>query len=234
MDESAGGSASREPSSGARRVSKALAETTRLEAFSDGVFAIVLPLLILDLRAPSGDGPLLDRLVHQWPSYVAYLASFAFVAVVWVNHHSTFTRIRQVDSGLMWRNILLLLVTSIFPFPTAVLGETFQHGTRDDQTVALALYAAVGAVNALTWWLLFHHVEKHPELIAQGVGVTYFREGRTRALVGIVSYLVAIGVALVEPWAALALNAVLPIFYGVTSGGSVSMPAVGRARKASG
>jgi uncharacterized membrane protein len=81
-----------------------LAESGRIEAFSDGVLAIVITLLVLDLRAPEERGAMLHQLLQQWPAYVAYLASFAYVGVIWVNHHQLFTRIAAVDTGLLWRN----------------------------------------------------------------------------------------------------------------------------------
>ena len=100
-----------------------LTESTRVEAFSDGVFAIAITLLVLDLKAPMSHGKFLHDLLSQWPAYVAYLASFAYVGVIWVNHHQLFTRIARVNAGLLWRNLALLLTTSVLPFPTAVIGS---------------------------------------------------------------------------------------------------------------
>src|SRR5207249_2800824 len=111
--------------------------TARLEAFSDGVLAIVITLLVLDLRAPTTRGSMLHELVHQWPIYISYLASFAYVGVIWVSHHQLFTRIDSVDTGLLWRNLALLLPTSVLPFPTAVLGKAFQSGSHADQRMGV-------------------------------------------------------------------------------------------------
>jgi uncharacterized membrane protein len=94
-----------------------LAESGWVEAFSDGVLAIVITLLVLDLRAPQERGAMLQQLLQQWPAYLAYLASFAYVGVIWVNHHQLFTRIAAVDTGLLWRNLTMLLATSVLPFP---------------------------------------------------------------------------------------------------------------------
>jgi uncharacterized membrane protein len=91
---------------------------------------------------------MLDELLGQWPVYLAYLASFGYVGVIWVNHHQLFTRVAAVDSGLLWRNLALLLTTSVLPFPTAVLGSAFQHGTHRDQVVGLIFYALIGAAMA--------------------------------------------------------------------------------------
>src|SRR3982751_2665014 len=92
------------------------AETGRIEAFSDGVLAIVITLLVLDLDPPSEPGAMLSQLAEPWPGYLA---------VIWVNHHELFPRIDAVDVGLLWRNLLLLLASSFLPFPTAVLSNAF-------------------------------------------------------------------------------------------------------------
>jgi uncharacterized membrane protein len=196
-----------------------LAETTRLEAFSDGVLAIVITLLVLELHAPDERGAMLSGLIEQWPGYLAYLASFAYVAVIWVNHHELFTRIQAVDRGLLWRNLLLLLTTSFLPFPTAVLSTAFQHGTRADQSVALLLYCAVAALMAMSWLLLFHHLCHHARLLGPGTTTAFFAAERGRSLIGIAAYAVAAGTAAWQPLVGLAIVAVLPVFYALTSGG---------------
>src|ERR1700710_1983742 len=124
LESDAGGQAARGP----------LAESGRVEAFSDGVFAIVITLLVLDLRPPEIHGEFLHGLGEQWPGYVAYLASFGYVGVIWINHHQLFTRIAVVDTGLLWRNLALLLATSILPFPASVLAAAFRHGSHTDQS----------------------------------------------------------------------------------------------------
>ena len=86
-----------------------LSASTRVEAFSDGVLAIAITLLVLNLHAPSQSAGTLSELASQWPAYLAYLASFAYIGVIWVNHHQLFTRIAAVDLGLLWRNLALLL-----------------------------------------------------------------------------------------------------------------------------
>ena len=95
--------------------------TGRVEAFSDGVFAIVVTLLVLDLKEPEhAPGELLQALVKQWPAYLGYFASFLYVAVIWLNHHQAFIAIRRVDRGVHLANLTLLFTTALIPFPTAV------------------------------------------------------------------------------------------------------------------
>ena len=97
-------------------------ETSRIEAFSDGVFAIAATLLILDVKIPqSNQANLAAQLGQQWPSYFAFLLSFLFIGIMWINHHRLFTHIKRTDNGLLILNLLLLLSVCAVPFPTAVL-----------------------------------------------------------------------------------------------------------------
>ena len=106
-------------------------ETGRIEAFSDGVFAIAVTLLVLELKVPqlaehAGSGELWSALLSRWPSYAAYLVSFMTILIVWVNHHRLFTIIQRSDSRFLFINGLLLLVVTTIPFPTALLAEFFE------------------------------------------------------------------------------------------------------------
>ncbi len=181
-----------------------LAESTRVEAFSDGVLAIVVTLLVLDLKAPPG--PHIGHgLAEQWPAYVAYLGSFAYAGVIWVNHHYLFTRIRSVDEGVLWRNLLLLFATSVLPFPTSVVSESFRNGGSGDQTIALVFYAAVSAGAVASWLALFHYLSRHPELLHDSRHAKFFGAERRRAWAGLAAYAACAVVALVIPVVALAL-----------------------------
>lgn len=196
-----------------------IAESGRVEAFSDGVLAIVITLLVLDLRAPEKPGAMLDELLQQWPVYTAYLASFGYVGVIWINHHQLFTRIGAVDSGLLWRNLALLLTTSVLPFPTAVLGSAFEHGNHRDQVVGLVFYALIAAAMASSWLLLFHYLAANQRLLAEHTSAAFFAQERQRALIGVGFYLAAALLALWQPIAGLVIACLLPVFYGVTSEG---------------
>lgn len=130
------------------------------------MFAIAITLLVLDLRAPDSRGTVLNDLLSQWPAYVAYLASFAYIGVIWVNHHQLFTRITRVNTGLLWLNLALLLTVSVLPFPAAVVGSAFQHGDRGDESAGLVFYCVVAASAAAAWLLLFHFLSRAPRLLA--------------------------------------------------------------------
>lgn len=107
-------------------------ETARVEAFSDGVFAIAITLLILNVQVPSPSaGHLLAALARQWPTYVSFLISFAFIGIMWVNHHRLFNHIRRCDNTLMFLNLLLLLGVAVVPFPTALLAAHYSTPGAD-------------------------------------------------------------------------------------------------------
>jgi uncharacterized membrane protein len=198
-----------------------LSDTSRVEAFSDGVFAIVITLLVLDLRVPNvGPGHLVTGLLQQWPAYLAYVTSFLYVGILWQNHHSTFHRIRYMDRGAHWANLGVLFTAALLPFPTAVLSYAIQDGSATDGRVATALYALVGALLCTSWFLFFLYLDAHPELLEDDVEEGFLRQECVRALTGVVGYVLA-GLAgyLVTPVAALVIFFVLPAFYGITSQG---------------
>jgi uncharacterized membrane protein len=202
------------------------ADTGRAEAFSDGVLAIIITLLVLDLRPPGGEpGGLLRGLLRQWPTYLAYVTSYVYVGVVWLNHKAMFRRIRSIDRGLHWANFGILFTTALLPFATAVLARAVEHGNRADERTAVGLYALVGALLCASWWTFFHYLSRHPHLTEEDVEETFFPTERTRASVGVVLYAAAgvLGCFVAVP-IAMVIFLALPVFYGVTSNGLYALP----------
>jgi uncharacterized membrane protein len=198
-----------------------LSDTDRLEAFSDGVFAITITLLVFDIVRPEYEpGRLWDSLLAQWPNYVAFLASFFYVGIMWLNHRAVFSRVRFCDRSLHLANLFLLLASALIPFPTALLSVALQHGNVSDAIVAVEVYAAVGGGMCLSWLALFHILVIHPYLQEDYVEPTYFPQERNRAWLGIALYSMAgvIGWAY-SPRLALLIFLALPVFYGMTSEG---------------
>ncbi len=133
------------------------AETTRLEAFSDGIFAIAITLLILEVRAPEGhSAPELWRaLGAQWPSYVGYVLSFIIIGIMWSNHTHIFRLIRRADHLLTQINIVLLMTIAFLPYPTSVLARNI--GDPATSAPAIVFYSASILLTALPWsWLWMH------------------------------------------------------------------------------
>ncbi|MGW4563003.1 TMEM175 family protein [Streptomyces sp. NPDC004561] len=197
-------------------------DTSRAEAFSDGVLAVAVTLLVLGLSDPKHrPGGLGHALVAQWPAYLGYLASFGYISVIWLNHHQAFVRIRYMDRGLHAANLLLLFTTTALSFPTAVVASALQADpSGSDARVAVALYAGLAAAMCLSWVLFYHQLARRPEVLEPAVEDAYVRHGWQRSLAGAVAYGTAglLGV-LVAPLLAIAVFVVLPVFYFVTSEG---------------
>jgi uncharacterized membrane protein len=129
-------------------------DTGRTEAFSDGVFAIAITLLVLDLNVPLRDfDDLTHGILHEWPSYLAYVTSFTAIGGVWLAHHGVFHRLRAVNDQVMRINLLLLMMTSFLPFPTRLVSEAIR--SQDTARVAVIFYGialfVVGALVAALW-----------------------------------------------------------------------------------
>ena len=198
-----------------------LADTDRLEAFSDGVFSITITLLVVEIVRPDHEpGHLLDKLVGQWPNYIAFLASFCYVGVIWLNHRAVFSRVRYCDRALHVANLFLLLTSGLIPFPTALLSFALQHGNPFDAQVAVAVYALIGGLMCLAWLSLFHVLTIHPYLLEKGIDPGFFPKERLRAWVGVGLYAFAGMIGWMwAPLLALVIFLTLPVFYGVTSEG---------------
>ncbi|MFE9252613.1 TMEM175 family protein [Streptomyces sp. NPDC007088] len=197
-------------------------DTARLEALSDGVFAVALTILVLDLTdPPHRDGGLGHALAAQWPGYVGYVASFSYVGVIWLNHHQAFARIRHVDRSLAGWNLALVGITSALAFPTSVVSDTLSESvTNEDAKVAVALYALVAGLMCAAWQHLYRFLSKRPDLMEPGVEPGYLRHGVLRSFAGLVAYAVAalLGV-FVAPLLALAVFLLAPVFYFLTTEG---------------
>jgi len=183
-------------------------ETARIEAFSDGVFAIAITLLILEVKVPPpGSGDLTAQLLKQWPSYVSFVISFAFIGIMWINHHRLFSHIKRSDNTLMLLNLLLLLGVCVVPYPTAVLA---QHLGSGGQKPAALLYQGTYFVIAIFFNLLWGHVNKKE--LGDKNNETAGKISAQYA-VGPLSYLACLLLVWISVPASLALNVVLAIFY---------------------
>src|SRR3954464_2020388 len=139
-------------------------DTGRLETFSDGVFAIAITLLILDVRLPEGHQPLSDKLADTWPAYLAYVISFLIIGIMWANHHAIFRLIDRTSHGLVVANLLLLMCIAFIPFPTSGLAEHLRTG-GDDQTTAAIFYSGTFTVTAVFYNLLWRVAATNDRLI---------------------------------------------------------------------
>lgn len=146
-------------------------ETARIEAFSDGVFAIAITLLVLELKVPEdiAEGELWPRLLHEWPQFGAYLTSFLVIGIMWVNHHSMFRQIVRPDRTLLFLNLLLLLWTAMLPFPTALVSGYLAEGGANAH-VAAALYSTNLTLAAIAFSLIWTYAVRGGRLLAAPMG----------------------------------------------------------------
>jgi len=134
-------------------------DTARLEAFSDGVFAITITLLILEIKPPADYEHLLHGLAALWPSYLAYAVTFLFIGQVWANHHVMFDHIRKADRVVLLLNTVLLMVVAFLPFATSVLAGALRDG--HGQRTAVVFYAIAFDGTALTFNAVWQYARHH-------------------------------------------------------------------------
>jgi uncharacterized membrane protein len=212
-----------------------LSDTRRGESFADGVIAIIITVLALELRPPEFQpGQLLEALLQQWPTYLAYVTSYLYIAVVWLNHKHAFVRIRTMDRGLHWANLGILSTLALLPFATAVLAHSMQRGNGADQRVAVLLYSLVGAALCGSWVVFFRYLAHHPPLLQEGVEADFYHQESLRAALGVFLYAAAglLG-AFLTSYVALVIFLALPMFYGFTSHGLYELGYVLRRRRTS-
>jgi TMEM175 potassium channel family protein len=202
-----------------------LSTTNRVEAFSDGVMAIAITLLVLDLKLPSsvevGSDGLLFALLGRWPTYVAYLAAFLTIGIIWLNHHTLIARIARFDTQLHWLNLVLLLGVATLPFPTSLVAEYVGKG-GPNASVAAATYGLCATLMALPWSFMWRHLRYHPELLEPGYDAAYASAEVKRGGIGVPIYGAATIVSLFLPLLALALYAGIAVLYAVTSQGGTA------------
>jgi len=205
-------------------------ETSRSKGFSDGVFAVAITLLALDLvrvRATPGvgDGSLFAAIGKFWPTLLAFAASFAFIGVTWINHHNVFARVSRLSKSLNAVNLLLLSGIIMIPWATSTLAEALSlPGMQGRQEVLL--YSAVLVFQGITWFLLFSVLARHRELLEDPADAHGFATDRLSPLIGGATGLIAGVIGYFwSPIVATALFLAMPIFFAVVSEGFESASA---------
>ncbi len=194
----------------------------RLDAFSDGVFAIAITLLVLDIPVPNVEqGELPDALLDQWPVYAAYVVSFAIIGIIWVNHHAVFGYVEHVDRGLLFLNLNLLLWVGLIPWPTSLLAEYMQSGGSDERAAAL-VYALTMTLMGVSFAGLWLYIAHRPQVGAVAhLQPEEVRSRTRRFVIGAPLYALSVGLALVSAPACLAVNALLAVYYALPGGGAM-------------
>jgi uncharacterized membrane protein len=184
---------------------------SRLETFSDGVFAIAITLLVLTIAQPHDYVNLGNSLAKTWPSLAAYLVSFAVIGIMWVNHHTIFGYLDHVDRNLIYLNMVLLATVAFLPYPTGVLGEALRRGegTRE----AAVFYSVTMTTNACAWTGLWLYASVRRRLIAPAFPEEQRQMSTLLFTGGALVYAATIGVAFASAYACLAFHGALAIYY---------------------
>lgn len=205
-------------------------ETGRLEAFSDGVFAVAITLLVLNIKIPGIDLPpgklpddqhLWIALRDEWPMLAAYGTSFSTIGVMWINHHRLFIHIKRSNTILMLLNLLLLLVIVYIPVPTAILAE---YLVRPDLHASAALYSGTFFLMACCFNILWRYASHHNHLLGKNVDSKAVAAISRQYLFGPVSYFIIFGIAWINTLACILLSIALVFFFAIPGRPLPSLP----------
>jgi len=194
-------------------------ETGRLEAFSDGVFAVAITFLVLNIKIPGIDLPLgqlpddthlWPALLNEWPMLAAYATSFATIGVMWLNHHRLYEHIKRTNTVLMLLNLLLLLVIVFIPVPTALLAE---YILRPDQHAAAIVYSSTFLAMAVCFYVLWRYSSYHNRLLGKNANPHAVAAINRQLMFGPISYLIVLGIAFINTPVTVILQFLLALYF---------------------
>ena len=185
--------------------------TSRVEAFSDGVFAVAITLLVLDLHVPLTRGSLITALADEWPAFAAFGISFLVIGIVWVNHHTLFHLLKHTDRVMLFLNLGLLMTIVLIPFATALFAD-YVATPGAQASIAGVLYNANMLLMGLGFQALVQWVSHHHTLLREEM-VPLTRTQQLRFSVGPILYTACIPLSFVSPPAVLAIDALVAVFY---------------------
>ena len=174
----------------------------RLEAFSDGVIAIIITIMVLEMKIPHGSSP--EALIPLIPVFVSYVLSYVYVGIYWNNHHHLWQVVDKVDGKILWANLHLLFWLSLFPFATGWMGEN--HFTA----WPMALYGFVLLMAAIAWYLLSRSLIR---LHGKNSDVAETLSQNRKEKISPFIYAVAIGVSFLNAWVSLALYVLVAVMW---------------------
>ncbi len=186
-------------------------ETGRIEAFSDGIFAVAITLLILNIQVPpvKSEAELAGALLNNWRVYLAFATSFATIGIMWINHHRLFTLIKLNDTWLLTLNLLLLLFIVFVPFPTSLLAQYLEPGYR----LPAIVYSATFVVLAICFNLLWRYASHNNRLLGRHADKQAVQAITQQYRWGPVFYLIALALAFISPPASVIWNLLLALFF---------------------
>ncbi|MFL5912119.1 MAG: TMEM175 family protein [Gaiellaceae bacterium] len=187
---------------------------SRVEAFSDGVIAIAITLLVLDIHVPEpgADASLGHRLAVQWPSYAAYVVSFLTIGIIWINHNAMLRRLKAVDHSILFLNLLLLMTVAVLPFTTALMAAYLKASSGEK--LAAAIYGGSLLLMAVAFFAMQQHMMRRRVSLLQEHLTPELRDAVIRRnAAGLVPYAVATAAAVITPYLTLAICALVALFY---------------------
>jgi uncharacterized membrane protein len=200
--------------------------TNRMEAFSDGVIAVAITLLVLGIQVPKpgGSPSLIDELGQQWPSYAAYVTSFLTIGIIWINHHAMIDRLQRSDHVILILNLVLLMSIGVIPFATSLMAAYLRQSSGE--SVAAAVYSGSFLVMSiafavLNWAILLGKAGQ----IGEELSLAQRRAVLRRSIIGLIPYALATALAFVSPYLTLAICAVLAAYYAHPAASGVQRPA---------
>ena len=187
----------------------------RLEMFSDGVFAIAITLLILEIKVPPIDSihsvnDLVNALVHLWPSYFAFFYSFGGILIQWILHHNTFNHLEKTSRPFLYTNGFLLLTIVFFPFPTALLAEYINTAYA---MPAIVFYSIASVVNSLAWFVFIRSINKPKRLLNDAFSPEEYNKLKTSNHFAFIIYASAALLAIWFPYTSLIISVALWVLW---------------------
>lgn len=206
-------------------------ETGRVEAFSDGVFAVAITLLVLNIQVPQHallvDGEVLSILGSQWPMFLAFVTSFATIGIMWLNHHRIFTHIKRTDNTLLILNLLLLLVIVFIPFPTALLAQYLaQYTVHPNEHVAIAVYNGTFLLMAVFFNLIWRYAAYKNRLLDKRADPEAVQAISKQFRFGPVLYVILFGLGWISAPASIVMSLLLAVFFALPGRTSRPLPEV--------
>ena len=174
----------------------------RLEAFSDGVFAIIITIMVLELRVPHGDN--ISDLLPMLPVFMSYVLSFVYVGIYWNNHHHMIYAAERINGAILWSNLNLLFWLSLIPFATAWMGEN--HFTRWPVILYGLLLIMNGIAYTILCWLLIKEAGIESPL-AKALGNDW------KGKASVIGYAAGIGLAFINPWLAFSIYVIVALMW---------------------
>jgi uncharacterized membrane protein len=185
-------------------------KTGRLEAFSDGVFAVAITLLILEINVPEGEH-LWHQLKEEWPSFASFFISFWVIGIIWVNHHGLLDHLKRTDRPVLYLNLLVLMTVVFIPFSTALMAEHLKSGA--DEKVAALVYALAFLAMGIAFNLFWTYIVKHRRELGVEIPDEEVRHMSVGFMIGSPLYAVAVIVAFISPAVVLIIVGAVAAYY---------------------